>query len=78
MKVVCIKDKDFDFGSNYGGMTFRVKYGETYDCIKGNFGHHNIQDKNNKNLYYPIMIGFDDYFVDLSNYRNKKLENLGI
>ena len=75
MKAICIKSKTFDFGSTYGGDKFRAEKGKVYEYTKDNFGY-NIQDENRRTLYYPIIVNFHEFFTDLSEYREQKIDEL--
>ena len=75
MKAICIKSKTFDFGSKHGGSTFKVEIGKIYEYTKDNFGF-SIQDENRKTLYYPIIINFHEFFTDLIEHREQKLNEL--
>jgi hypothetical protein len=37
MKAICIKSKIFDFGTKYGGSSFKVESGKVYEYTKDNF-----------------------------------------
>jgi len=76
-KVVCIKDKIFDFQSANGGMKLEVKVGDVYLCDKDEYGYY-LHDVVNPNLRYPILLGFDDHFCDIRELRHRKLEEIGI
>jgi hypothetical protein len=75
MKAICIKSKIFDFGSKYGGSSFKAEKGKVYEYTKDNFGF-NIQDENRKTLHYPIIVNFYDFFTDLEEHREQKLNEL--
>ena len=83
MKVICIKSKTFDFGSPYGGDKFIAEKGKVYEYTKDNFGY-NIQDENRRTifpyklftLYYPIIVNFHEFFTDLSEHREQKIDEL--
>jgi hypothetical protein len=74
MKAICIKSKIFDFGTKYGGSSFKVESGKVYEYTKDNFGF-NIQDENRKTLHYPI-INFHEFFTDLEEHREQILNEL--
>jgi hypothetical protein len=74
MKAICIKSKIFDFGSSYGGTQFKVEKGKVYEYIKDNFGF-NIQDEDRRNLYYTI-INFHEFFIDIIEYREQKINKI--
>ncbi len=75
MKVICIKSKTFDYFSNYGGTQLNVEKGKIYECLKNNFGY-NIQDENKFSLYYPIVIDFNEFFMELKEYRRQKINKI--
>ena len=73
---ICIKDILIYYGHSAGSkLIFSSKVGETHSYYHDNFGY-NIQDKINKNLYYPIIIGFNDNFIDIIDLRNDKLNKI--
>jgi len=83
-KAICIKDGIFDFGSSYGGFKIEVKKDSVWNYYKDNFGY-NIQQQeshiifhNGKHIgtFYPIQIGFSEYFIDIEDYRNDKIEQI--
>jgi hypothetical protein len=84
MKAICIKSKTFD----YGGDKFIAEKGKVYEYTKDNFGY-NIQDENRRTLYYPIItiirtsmglehtqLNFHEFFTDLSEHREQKIDEL--
>ena len=86
-KCICLKDKEFDFGSSIGGCKFVAKKNEIYEYYMSNGlsnPFYSIKSKGTECevvglLYYPILgIYFDDVFSDIIEYRNNKLESIGI
>lgn len=75
-KAICIKDSEFDFGSKVGGVKFEVKKNEIYEYSTTSFGY-SIQDKFRSDLEYPILsMYFENSFIDISNHRDLRLNQL--
>ncbi len=75
MKVICIKSKTFYYFSNYGGTQLKVEKGKLYECLKDNFGY-DIQIEINLSIYYPIVIEFNEFFIELKEYRRQKINKI--
>lgn len=75
MKVVCIKNSYLDWDG--GICKYDITIGKKYDVIKS----HYFQDKyyysiiNDSGNSYPYLVKL---FITLNEYRNKRLEEIGI
>lgn len=79
IEVFCIKDYTFNFTTinPNNPISLEVKSGECRLCDVDQYGYY-IHDKTNKNLKYPILIGFEDCFCSKKEWRDRQLTLLNI
>jgi hypothetical protein len=74
MKVVCIKNSYLDWGG--GICKYDIIIGKEYECLNGSdfVDDYLISfDNDHRAMYYP-----KSFFITKEEYRNKRLEEIGI
>lgn len=80
MKAICIKSNIFQY--RHGGIQFEVERGKIYEYYRDNCVFY-LRDENKRSFYYDkiiadyeMRIDFDEYFVDIEEYREQKINEI--